>query len=89
MSKKDKGSTAVKDRATQKAQDATGIARDSVQQVADAAQRLSEVGTRKARKTNKKVRKSVRRHPTGWGAAALGLAAGAIIGIIAKRRSGS
>jgi ElaB/YqjD/DUF883 family membrane-anchored ribosome-binding protein len=83
VSKKDKGATILKD----KAQEATDLARDSVQQVAESAQRLSEVGTKKARKTNKKVRKSVRKHPAGWGAAVLGLALGAIIGIIARRRS--
>jgi hypothetical protein len=47
---------------------------------------LGEVSAKKARKANKKVRKSVRRHPAGWGAAVLGLVAGIILGIAARRR---
>jgi len=49
---------------------------------------LGEVSAKKARKANKKVRKSVRRHPAGWGAAVLGLVAGIILGIAARRRRG-
>jgi hypothetical protein len=97
MGKKDKGATAVRDRTDARARQAADIARESVHQVADSAQRLTgvgakkahefgEVGTRKARRANKKMKKSVRRHPAGWGAAALGLLTGVILGIVAKRR---
>jgi len=110
MGKKDKGTTAVKERADARAKEAGDIAREGVHQVADSAQRLGEVGVKKAqelggvgakkahdlgevsakkaRKANKKVRKSVRRHPAGWGAAVLGLVAGIILGIAARRRRG-
>ena len=110
MGKKDKGATAVKERADARAKEAGDIAREGVHQVADSAQRLGEVGVKKAqelggvgakkahdlgevsakkaRKANKKVRKSVRRHPAGWGAAVLGLVAGIILGIAARRRRG-
>jgi hypothetical protein len=110
MGKKDKGATAVKERADARAKEAADIAREGVHQVADSAQRLGEVGVKKAqelggvgakkahdlgevsakkaRKANKKMRKSVRRHPAGWGAAVLGLVAGIILGIAARRRRG-
>jgi ElaB/YqjD/DUF883 family membrane-anchored ribosome-binding protein len=88
MGKKDKGATALKERADARAKEAADIAREGVHQVAESAQKLSEVSTRKARRAEKKMEKSVRRHPAGWGAAALGLVAGVILGILVRRRRG-
>jgi ElaB/YqjD/DUF883 family membrane-anchored ribosome-binding protein len=48
MGKKDKGATAVKDRADARAKEAAGIAMEGVHQVADSAQRLGEAGARRA-----------------------------------------
>jgi ElaB/YqjD/DUF883 family membrane-anchored ribosome-binding protein len=88
MGKKDKSATALKERADARAKEAADIARESAHQVAESAQKLSEVSARKARRAEKKMEKSVRRHPAGWGAAALGLVAGVILGILARRRRG-
>ena len=71
--KKGKGGTALKER------------KDT--RTVGSVQRLGEAVPRKARKANKKLAKSVRKHPTGWGAAAAGIAAGALLGLAARRRN--
>ena len=48
MGKKDKGTTAVKERSDARAKEAAGIAREGVHQVADSAQRLGEAGVKRA-----------------------------------------
>ena len=93
MTKKGKGGTLLKERKDSKARsrnrarEAGEITRGSVRQVTESVQRLGEVMPGTARRANKKMTKSVRKHPAGWGAAAAGVAAGAVLGLAARRRS--